>query len=60
MLTGNQILLMIRIINKFFFRNIYAPLGAKFWFIFSVEANLYKAGNHICNHIKWTTQWAQE
>ena len=54
MLNGNH--LMIRIINKKCFRNIYAPNGSKFRFIFSVEANLYKAGNHI----KWTTQWAQE
>ena len=40
------------------FRTIYAPHGAKFRFIFSVEAKPVRSKG--LKYVKWTTHWAQK
>ena len=55
--TSNQKLINMNR-NKKCFRNIYAPRGAKFRFIFSVEGNPVRRKG--IKYIKWTTHWAQK
>ena len=47
--------------NKKCFRNIYAPHGAKFRFIFSVRSKICtKQETKGLKYVKWTTHWAQK